>query len=64
MTWDVGGQLQVSMDGAGEGRFDGSTSRLVTTWLEHTRASALKKALESFPNQSARPVRTNPQLDK
>ena len=61
---DMGGPLQVSAEGAGEGRVDGSTRRLVTTWLEDTRAAVLKKALESFPDQSARPVWVNPQLDK
>ena len=43
---------------------DGSTRRLVTTWLEDTRASVLKKALENYPDQSVRPVWVNPQLDK
>ena len=32
--------------------------------LEDTRAAVLTKALENYPDQSARPVWTNPQLDK
>ena len=61
---DMTGPLQVSVDGAGEGRVDGSTRRLITTWLEDSRASVLKRALETHPDQSARPVWVNPQLDK
>ena len=61
---DMSGPLQVSVEGAGDGRVDGSTRRLTTTWLEDTRASVLKKALEFYPDQSARPVWANPQLDK
>ena len=59
---DMCGPLQVSVEGAGDGRVDGSSRRLVTTWLEDTRACVLKKALGSFPDQSARPVWANPQL--
>ena len=61
---DMGGPLLASAEGAGEGRTDGTTRRLATTWLEDTRASVLKKSLENFHDQSARPVWTNPQLDK
>ena len=52
------------MEGAGDGRVDGSTRRLLTTWLEDTRAAVLVKALEQYPDQSARPVWVHPQFDK
>ena len=61
---DMGGPLEVEVDGAGDGRVDGSTRRLVTTWLEDTRTAVLKKALENHPDQTARAVWVNPQLDK
>ena len=61
---DMGGPLGREVEGAGEGRVDGSTRRLVTTWLEDTRAAVLEKALENYPDQSARPVWIHPQLDK
>ena len=58
------GPLMVEVEGAGEGRVDGSSRRLITTWIEDTRAAVLKKALESHPTQSARPAWVHPQLDK
>ena len=39
-----------------------STRRLVTTWLENSRAAVLKKALEMHPDQTARPVWTKPSV--
>ena len=60
----MGGPLQANAEGAGDGRVDGTTRRLATTWMEDTRASVLKKASENFHDQSARPVWANPQLDK
>ena len=53
---DMGGPLDVEAKGAGEGREDGSTRRIMTTWLEDTRAAVLQQALESHPEQSSRPV--------
>ena len=61
---DIGGPLRVEVEGAGEGRVDGSTRRMITAWLEDTRAAVLKKALEDHQDQSARPVWVHPQLDK
>ena len=61
---DMTGPLAMETEAAGEGRVDGTTRRLVTTWLEDTRASVLKKALETHQDQSARPVWVHPQLDK
>ena len=61
---DMGGPLEVGVEGAGDGRVDGSTRRLLTTWLEDTRAAVLKKSLENYPDQTARPVWVHPQLDK
>ena len=61
---DLSGPLLAGVEGAGDGCVDGSTRRLITTWLEDCRASVLKKALEHHPDQSARPVWVNPQLDK
>jgi hypothetical protein len=37
---------------------------MITTWIEETRSAVLSKALEEHPDQSARPVWANPQLDK
>ena len=42
---DLSGPLRVGVEGAGEGSADGSTRRLITTWLEDCRASILEKAL-------------------
>ena len=61
---ELEGPLMVEVEGAGEGRVDGSSRRLITTWIEDTRAAVLKKALENHPNQSARPAWVHPQLDK
>ena len=61
---DMSGPLTVAVEGAGEGRVDGSTRKLVTSWLEDSRAAVLRKALEENPVQSARPVWVHPQLDK
>ena len=64
MDRDFTGPLLVATEGAGEGRVDGSSRKLITTWIEDTRAAVLKKALEDYPDQSARPVWVHPQLDK
>ena len=61
---ELEGPLQVEAEGAGNGRVDGNTRRLLTTWLEDTRAAVLRKGLESYPDQSARPVWVHPNLDK
>ena len=61
---DLDGLLVKEVEGAGDGSIDGSTRRKVTTWLEDTRNSVLVKALQNFPDQSARPVWVHPQLDK
>ena len=61
---DMNGPLVMEVEAAGEGRVDGSTRRLVTTWQEDSRASVLRKALETHQDQSARPVWVHPQLDK
>ena len=53
---DMGGPLDVEAEGAGERRVDGSTRRIMTTWLEDTRAAVIQQALESHPEQSSRPV--------
>ena len=60
----LGGPLQAGVEAAGDGREDGSTRRMITTCLEETRRAVLSKALEEHPDQSARPVWANPQLDK
>ena len=64
LSRDMGGPLEVGVEGAGDGGVDGSTRRLLTTWLEDTRAAVLKKSLENYPDQTARPVWVHPQLDK
>ena len=61
---ELGGPLLTEVEGAGDGRVDGSTRRLLTTWVEDTRAAVLVKAFEQYPDQSARPVWVHPQLDK
>ena len=61
---DMSGPLGVEAEGAGEGRVDGSSRRMITAWLEDTRSAVLKRALESHQDQSARPVWVHPQLDK
>ena len=61
---EMGGPLGVEAEGAGEGRVDGSNRRIMTTWLEDTRAAILQQALERHPDQSSRPVWIHPQLDK
>jgi hypothetical protein len=60
----IEGPPQTGVEAAGDGREDGSTRRMITTWLEETRSAVLSKALEEHPDQSARPVWANPQLDK
>ena len=42
---ELEGPLEVAVESAGDGRSDESTRRLVTTWLENSRAAVLKKAL-------------------
>ena len=38
LSKDMGGPLQANAEGAGDGRVDGTTRRLATTWMEDTRA--------------------------
>ena len=52
------------VEAVGDGRTDGSTRGLLTEKRETVRARVLKKALENFPDQTARPVLSLPQLDK
>ena len=54
------GLLAAEAQGAGDGSEDGSTRRKVTIMLEDTRAAVLKKALEQYPDQTARPVWVHP----
>ena len=61
---DLEGLFVAEAKGAGEGCCDGSTRRKITTWLEDTRALVLSRALELYPDQTARPVWVHPQLDK
>ena len=61
---EIDGLLSASAAGAGDGSQDGSTRRKVTIWLEDTRAAVLVRALEQYPDQTARPVWVHPQLDK
>ena len=51
------------VEGAGQGSSDGSTRTRVTDYLENTRAKVFCRALELHPDQSARPVWANPQMD-
>ena len=39
------GPLEVAAESAGDGRLNGSTRRLVTTWLQNSRAAVQKKAI-------------------
>ena len=61
---DLDGLLAAVVQGAGDGSEDGSTRRKVTIWLEDSRAAVLAKALELYPDQTARPVWVHPQLGK
>ena len=61
---ELDGPLDVEVEGAGHGNTDGGTRRQITTWIEDTRAVTLGKALEEYPDQSARPTWVHPQLDK
>ena len=44
------------VEGAGEGSVTWGTRLLATTYLEDRRLEVLRKALELYPDQSARPV--------
>ena len=61
---DLDFPLAVSAEALGEGSVDGSTRKRVVEQRETLRGLALTKALESHPNQSARPVLVWPQMDK
>ena len=61
---ELEGPLHVEVEGAGECCKDGSTRKKITTWLEDMRLAVLVKSLESFPDQTARPVWVHPQLNK
>ena len=56
--------FNLPVEAVGDGRTDGSTRGLLTEKRETVRARVLKKALENFPDQTARPVLSLPQLDK
>ena len=58
------GPLARQVEGAGESNTNGATRRQITTYLEDQRLKVLKLALESHPDQTARPVWAHPQLDK
>ena len=60
---ELGGLLASAVEGAGDGNVDRSSRRILTAWVEDTRAAVLVKALEQYPDQSARPVWVHPQLD-
>ena len=61
---ELEGELGVSVEGAGEGRVDGSTRSLLTQQRERLRAKVLYRALSDHPDQTARPTWVFPQLDK
>ena len=61
---ELDGLLASEVQAAGLGSEDGSTRRKITIWLEDVRAAVLTKALEQYPDQTARPVWVHPQLDK
>ena len=61
---ELEGPLAVPVEGAGEGSVTGATRQLATTYLEDRRLQVLRKALELYPDQSARPVWAHPQMDK
>ena len=61
---ELDGLLASEVQAAGLGSEDGSTRRKITIWLEDIRAAVLSKALEQYPDQTARPVWVHPQLDK
>ena len=52
---ELEGPLAVPVEGAGEGSVTGATRQLATTYLEDRRLQVLRKALELYPDQSARP---------
>ena len=61
---ELDGLLASEVQAAGLGSEDGSTRRKITIWLEDIRSAVLMKALEQYPDQTARPVWVHPQLDK
>ena len=61
---ELDGPLAVPVEGAGEGRVDGSTRALVTQQREGLRAKVLRRALTLHHDQTARPVWVYPQFDK
>ena len=61
---EMQGPLTVPVEGAGGMNCDGSSRRIVTTYLENTRAAVLKAGLEGHLDQTARPIWAHPQLDK
>ena len=52
------------VEGLGEGSVTGDTRKRVLEQRETLRGLVLTKALETYPNQAARPVLVWPQLDK
>ena len=56
--------LSKSVESMGEGKVDGSARRQVVAQLQGLQKCVLKKALKDYPDQTARPVLHNPQLDK
>ena len=61
---DLDVPLAVSADAICEGSIEGSTRKRITEQREMLWGSALSKALETHPNQLARPVMVWPQMDK
>ena len=56
--------LAVAAEEIGEGSTDGSTRKKTVEQRERIRGSVLSKVLETYPDQSARPVWVWPQRDK
>ena len=56
--------LAVEAEAIGEGSTDGSTRQKIVEQREQIRGSVLNKVLETYPDQSARPVWVWPQRDK
>ena len=64
LSEELEAMFNVEVVGVGEERPDGSLKGLISEKMETVRARVLRKALESFPDQKARPVLVLSQLDK
>ena len=58
------GPLAAPLAGFGEGSKTGYTRKLIVQQREKLRAAVLAKALQQYPDQTARPVWVYPQFDK